>query len=262
MSEKILISGLNMTYVSDRLERQVTALENIDLSIATGEFICLLGPSGCGKTTLLNLIAGFLQPTSGSVLTNGVAVSGPGPDRGVVFQEYGIFPWFTVAQNIAFGPRMRGASKQEQEEVVRHYVDLVHLKGFEHHYPGELSGGMKQRVSIARSLANGPDILLMDEPFGALDAMTRETMQEELLNIWELDKKTCVFVTHSIAEAVYLADRIVILGAHPGRVKEIVEVTLPRLRDRSSTEYFDLYRELDAILRKEMANSQAELTEA
>ncbi len=256
MSEKVRVSDLSMTYVSDRLERQVTALENIELSIDAGEFVCLLGPSGCGKTTLLNLIAGFLQPTSGSVLTDGVVVTGPGPDRGVVFQEYGIFPWFTVAQNIAFGPRMRGASRKEQDEIVRHYVDLVHLEGFEHHYPGELSGGMKQRVSIARSLANGPDILLMDEPFGALDAMTRETMQEELLRIWELDRKTCVFVTHSIAEAVYLADRIVILGAHPGRVKDIVEVTLARLRDRSSTEYFDLYRQVDDILRKEMENSR------
>ena len=262
MNEKVRITGLNMIYVSDRLERSVTALEDIDLSIATGEFVCLLGPSGCGKTTLLNLIAGFLHPTSGSVLVDGVSVDGPGPERGVVFQEYGIFPWFTVAQNIAFGPRMRGASKKEQAEIVRHFVDLVHLKGFEDHYPGELSGGMKQRVSIARTLANGPDILLMDEPFGALDAMTRETMQEELLQIWQLDKRTCIFVTHSIAEAVYLADRIVILGAHPGRVKDIVEVKLERLRDRSSTEYFDLYRHVDATLRKEMAKSREEHEEA
>ena len=255
MNEKVRVSDLSMTYVSDRLERRVTALENIELSIDSGEFVCLLGPSGCGKTTLLNLIAGFLQPTLGSVLTDGVVVTGPGPDRGVVFQEYGIFPWFTVSQNIAFGPRMRGASRKEQEEIVRHYVDLVHLEGFENHYPGELSGGMKQRVSIARSLANGPDILLMDEPFGALDAMTRETMQEELLRIWELDRKTCIFVTHSITEAVYLADRIVILGARPGRVKDIVEVKLARLRDRTSTEYFDLYRQVDGILRKEMEKS-------
>ncbi len=245
-----------MTFVSDRLERHVTALDDINLSIDTGEFVCLLGPSGCGKTTLLNLIAGFLLPTSGSILVDGTAITGPGPERGMVFQEYGIFPWFTVAQNIAFGPRMRGASKQEQEEIVNHYVDLVHLKGFEHHYPGELSGGMKQRVSIARSLANGPDMLLMDEPFGALDAMTRETMQEELLRIWEMDKKTCVFVTHSIGEAVYLADRIVILSAHPGRVKDIVSVDLERLRNRSSAEYFDLYRHVDTILRQEMARSR------
>ena len=255
MNEKVRVSDLSMTYFSDRLERRVTALENIELSIASGEFVCLLGPSGCGKTTLLNLIAGFLQPTSGTVHTDGAVVTGPGPDRGVVFQEYGIFPWFTVSQNIAFGPRMRGASRKEQEEIVRHYVDLVHLEGFENHYPGELSGGMKQRVSIARSLANGPDILLMDEPFGALDAMTRETMQEELLRIWELDRKTCIFVTHSITEAVYLADRIVILGARPGRVKDIVEVKLARLRDRTSTEYFDLYRQVDGILRKEMEKS-------
>lgn len=261
MNEKVHVKDLNMVFVSDRLDREVVALDNINLSVESGEFICLLGPSGCGKTTLLNLIGGFLQATSGAVTVDGKAVSGPGPDRGMVFQEYGIFPWFTVAQNIAFGPRMRGASKTEQQDIVRHYVDLVHLKGFEEHYPGELSGGMKQRVSIARSLANGPDMLLMDEPFGALDAMTRETMQEELLRIWEMDKKTCVFVTHSIAEAVYLADRIVILSAHPGRIKEIVEIKMERLRDRSSEEYFELYRHVDTILREEMART-ARYTEA
>ena len=258
MNEKIRISGLGMRFVSERLDSEITALETIELSIASGEFLCLLGSSGCGKTTLLNLIAGFFQPTSGSIEVNGETVTGPGPERGVVFQEYGIFPWFTVAQNIAFGPRMRGASREEQDEIVRHYVDLVHLKGFEHHYPGELSGGMKQRVSIARSLANGPDILLMDEPFGALDAMTRETMQEELLRIWEMDRKTCVFVTHSITEAVYLADRIVVLTARPGRVKAIVDVELARLRVRSSTEYFELYRQVDQILREELARVPVE----
>jgi nitrate ABC transporter ATP-binding subunit len=257
MTEKIRVSGLDMRFESERLERTVTALEGIDLCVAAGEFICLLGPSGCGKTTLLNLIAGFLQPTQGTIIANGSAVTGPGPERGVVFQEYGLYPWFTVSQNIAFGPRMRGASRAEQEEIVRHYVSLVHLGGFEQHYPGELSGGMKQRVSIARALANRPDILLMDEPFGALDAMTRETMQEELLRIWDAEKRTCVFVTHSINEAIYLADRIVILSARPGRIKDVVRIDLPRLRERASSEFFELYRNVDLILREELARLRA-----
>ena len=252
MSEKIRVEYVGMTFFNERTNREVVALSQVDLSIQEGEFVCLLGPSGCGKTTLLNSVAGFLHPTEGQILVDGKLIKEPGSDRGIVFQEYGLFPWFTVGQNIAFGPRMRGASQKEQNSLIREFVDLVHLQGFEDHYPGELSGGMKQRVSIARVLASGPDILLMDEPFGSLDAQTREIMQEELLRIWEMDKKTCLFVTHSIAEAVYLGDRIVIISARPGRVKQIIDVKIPRLRDRTSAEFFEIYRHVDKTLREEM----------
>jgi ABC-type nitrate/sulfonate/bicarbonate transport system ATPase subunit len=252
---KIRIAGVSKAFTNPRSGQVVPAVEDVDLEIATGEFVCILGPSGCGKTTLLNCLAGFVRPDRGRILKDDRAIETPAPDRGMVFQEYALFPWFTVEQNILFGPRMRGVDRRELRELGRRYVELVNLRGFEHHYPFELSGGMKQRVSLARALANDPEILLMDEPFGALDAQTRELLQEELLKIWERDRKTCVFITHSIAEAVYLADRVVVLTARPGRVKRIVPVEIPRLRDRSSEKFFHCYQDVDAVLREEIARA-------
>jgi len=233
-------------------DRRISALAEVSLQVEDGEFVCLLGPSGCGKTTLLNCVAGFVEPTAGEVLVNGLAVDGPGPERGLVFQEYGLFPWFTVEQNIQYGPKVRGRKKAELKATADYYIRLVNLQGFERQYPRELSGGMKQRVGIARALANQPDVLLLDEPFGALDAQTRERMQGELLKIWRTERRTCVFVTHSIAEAVFLGDRVVVMTARPGRIKHEIVVNLPRPRSRTSEEFVALYREVDEILREEI----------
>lgn len=244
---QIEISTLRKSYGQNG--SAMLALDDITLSIASGEFVCLLGPSGCGKTTLLNCIAGFVQPTSGAIRMNGKPVNGPGAERGMVFQDHGLLPWYTVSQNIGLGPKLRHESADEAEALVRRYVELVGLSGFETRFPAQLSGGMKQRVGIARALANRPQALLMDEPFGALDAQTRQTMQEELLKIWEAERKTIVFVTHSIPEAVFLADRIVVMSARPGRVAQIVEVDIPRVRDRTSQPFTDLYREIENIMK-------------
>ncbi len=200
----------------------VTALERIDLSIRSHEFVTIVGPSGCGKSTLLYLIGGFLQPSEGEILLHGQRIAAPGPERGVVFQKYSLFPWRTVAGNIAYGLEEKGMPKAERERVVREYVKLVHLEGFENRYPRELSGGMQQRVAIAQTLACQPEILLMDEPFGALDAQTRRILQDEVRRIWQRDTKTVLFVTHDVEEAVALGTRIVVMAARPGRIKEIV----------------------------------------
>jgi len=229
------------------------ALVDVSLDVRAGELLCLLGPSGCGKSTLLNIMAGFLAPSSGRVLVDGAGVTGPGADRGVVFQEYALFPWLTVADNVAFGPRLAGAPAAEREKVAARYLDLVGLTAHAAKFPAQLSGGMKQRVAIARALANHPAIVLMDEPFGALDAQTREVMQEELLRIWEQDKKTVVFVTHSISESIFLADRIVVMATRPGTIKEIVDVTMPHPRDRSSAAFVALEREIKRLVREEVA---------
>jgi len=201
--------------------------------VAEGEFVSILGPSGCGKSTLLYIVGGFVQPTEGTVAVNGKTVTGPGPDRGPVFQEFALFPWKTVLGNVMYGPLERGMKKSKAEEKARALIALVHLTGYENFYPKELSGGMKQRVAIARTLAYGPSILLMDEPFGALDAHTRTGMQKELLEIWERDRKTVLFVTHSVEEAVFLSDRVVVLTRSPGRIKDTVEIDLPRPRRRA-----------------------------
>jgi NitT/TauT family transport system ATP-binding protein len=247
---KIDIHELGVVFRWRARVRGIAALQDVSLQVEDGEFVCLLGPSGCGKTTLLNCIAGFVEPTAGKIMVNGVAVDGPGPERGMVFQEYGLFPWFTVEQNIQYGPKVRGL--KGLKAISDHYIRLVNLQGFEHHYPRELSGGMKQRVGIARALANQPDVLLLDEPFGALDAQTRERMQGELLKIWQTERRTCVFVTHSIAEAVFLGDRVVIMTARPGRIKHEMVVNLPRPRGRTSEEFIALYRDVDEILRDEI----------
>jgi NitT/TauT family transport system ATP-binding protein len=222
------------------------AISDVNLEVMDGEFVCLLGPSGCGKTTLLRLVAGLETPTEGVLFLDGKKIEGVNKECGFVFQEYVLFPWRTVRDNIEFGPEVKKMPKEERESISQHYIELVGLKGFENHYPHELSGGMKQRVGIARAYANNPKLLLMDEPFGALDAQTRNLMQAELLRIWEKEHISALFVTHSVDEAVYLADRVAVMSARPGTVKEIFKNDLPRPRVRTSPEANALR---DAILR-------------
>ncbi|HEX3031574.1 MAG TPA: ABC transporter ATP-binding protein [Bacillota bacterium] len=233
-----------------------TALENVDLSIRQGEFICLLGPSGCGKTTLLNLIAGFDKPTSGNITIHGQPVNKPSIDRIAIFQNYGLLPWRTVIKNVEFGLEAKGIGSNERRRIAEEYLKLVGLAEYHKHHPRELSGGMQQRVAIARALAVDPDILFMDEPFGALDAMTRMTMQDEIERIWQEKKKTIIFVTHDIEEAVFLADKIVIMTASPGKMKSIVEVPLGRKRDRTSQEFLNVrtqvFREFELIVQDQI----------
>ncbi len=231
-STVIVSKGLTVGYNLHRERKRLTALKNIDLSVRRGEFVVLVGPSGCGKTTFINAIAGLVEPWEGTIEVNGRPVSGPGPDRAMVFQDYALMPWRTVESNVRmpFELQKLGLSQEEMDERVRRYIELVDLKGFEKSYPYELSGGMKQRVGIARALVGEPDILLADEPFAAIDAMTREAMQGELERFVAKAGQTVVFITHSIDEAVTLADRVVVISYRPGRVKEIVPVNLPRPR--------------------------------
>ncbi|MEO0035768.1 MAG: hypothetical protein RLZZ501_1791 [Pseudomonadota bacterium] len=231
--------------------REMVALGGIDLSIRAGEFVCLLGPSGCGKSTLLNAIAGFAPPTAGRISVDGAPVRGPGPDRAMVFQEYALFPWMTVAKNVAFGLEIKGMPRDEIEIRTRALLDKLSLAEFRDRYPKDLSGGMRQRVAIARVLALDPPILLMDEPFGALDALTRRTLQDELLRLWQETAKTIVFVTHSIEEAIYLADRIVVMTYRPGTIKAVVPIPLPRPRDTAQADFNDLKRELGGLVMAE-----------
>jgi ABC-type nitrate/sulfonate/bicarbonate transport system ATPase subunit len=213
----------------------VHVLEDVNAEIARGEFVCIVGPSGCGKSTLLNIIGGFLRGTSGQVLVEGAPVTGPDPRRIFVFQENGVFPWLNVTENIAFGLRRRDLA--EKARIVRHYTDMVGLTGFESAYPAELSGGMRQRVEIARALAANPDIIYMDEPFGALDFITRLKMRADLVRIWEHERKTILFVTHDIEEAVQLSDRVLIMSRRPATIQEVIEINLPRPRDLDSPGY-------------------------
>jgi NitT/TauT family transport system ATP-binding protein len=209
------------------------AISDISLTIEDGAFVSILGPSGCGKSTLLYIVGGFVSPTEGVAKVKGTAITGPGPDRGPVFQEFALFPWKNVLGNVMYGLRQQGVPRPEAEAQSRRLIEMVGLKGFENFYPKELSGGMKQRVAIARTLAYKPAVLLMDEPFGALDAHTRTRLQNDLLNIWERDRKTVLFVTHSVDEAVFLSDKVVVMTRAPGRIKQIVEIDLPRPRRRA-----------------------------
>jgi NitT/TauT family transport system ATP-binding protein len=231
--------------------RELVALQDISLVIPQGQFTCLLGPSGCGKSTLLNAIAGFSLPTSGSITSDGKLVTEPGPERGMVFQEYALFPWMTVAQNVGFGLEIKGMASAQIEQRVNDLLGMLSLGDFRHRFPKDLSGGMRQRVAIARVLALDSPIMLMDEPFGALDALTRRNLQDELLRIWSELKKTIVFVTHSIEEAIYLADRIVVMTYRPGTVKRDLLVDLPRLRDPAAPEFNALKRELGELVMQE-----------
>jgi NitT/TauT family transport system ATP-binding protein/sulfonate transport system ATP-binding protein len=232
----------------------VRALEPVSLAVAENDFITVLGPSGCGKSTLLRIVAGLDRPSEGRVLLDGRAVTAPGPDRGMVFQSYTLFPWLTVAENIAFGLVERGVPEAQRNETVAAYVERVGLGGFERHYPKQLSGGMQQRTAIARALANDPEILLLDEPFGALDNQTRGLMQELLLGIWERDRKTVMFVTHDIEEAIFVASRVVVMTARPGRIKAEVTVDLPHPRHytmKTSPEFSEIKARLTEEIRAE-----------
>ena len=213
---------------------EMTALNGVSFDIHQNEFVCVVGPSGCGKSTLLNIIGGLEKPTSGTVTVDGKPVEGPGPDRGVVFQQYALFPWLTVEDNVKFGLKLQGKSPEECNEIAQKYIKLVQLEDFAKSYPKELSGGMKQRVAIARAYAVNPEVLLMDEPFGALDAQTRTQLQSELLKTWEKEKKTCFFITHDVEEAIILAQRVVIMYARPGRVKDIVNIDIPYPRTQET----------------------------
>ncbi len=249
------IQGLSKVFRKDR--REIVALDEFDLKIAEGELVCLLGPSGCGKTTVLRIIAGLESATRGEVLVRGKRVTSAGPDRGVVFQEFALFPWLTARRNIEFGLEIKGVPPDKRLEASSRFIDLVGLEGFENAHPKELSGGMKQRVGIARALANDPAVLLMDEPFGSLDAQTRNLMQRELLRIWTATRKTVLFVTHSVDEAVFLADRIVVMTARPGRVREAIEVQLPRPRDRTSREFIAIRGRVLSELDEEFEKARA-----
>jgi ABC-type nitrate/sulfonate/bicarbonate transport system ATPase subunit len=227
---KLLVEGVSRTFPGVQGGTPVRALEPTNLAVAENDFITILGPSGCGKSTLLRIVAGLDRPSAGRVLLDGREVRGPGADRGMVFQSYTLFPWLNVAENIGYGLREKGVPSAERDRIVAAYIEKVGLQGFENHYPKQLSGGMQQRTAIARALANDPEILLLDEPFGALDNQTRSLMQELLLGIWERERKTVLFVTHDIEEAIFLASRVVVMTARPGRIKADVPVDLPHPR--------------------------------
>lgn len=217
-------------------------LEDINLKIATGEFICVLGKSGCGKSTMLNMLAGYLKPDKGRITVNDEDVQGPSAQRGVVFQQHALFPWYTVKENIEFGLKLKKHKKSEVEKIAKQYIDMIGLQGYENAYPSELSGGMAQRVGIARALVNNPQVLLMDEPLGALDAMTRDTMRKELIRIWQISQKTIFFITHSVTEAVYLADRVILLKQGHIAMDERIELVRPRdIRSEKFSKYVDMF---------------------
>jgi ABC-type nitrate/sulfonate/bicarbonate transport system ATPase subunit len=254
------IRGVARAFPSTHGGEPTLALQATDLAAAENDFITILGPSGCGKSTLLRIVAGLDHPTTGEVLLDGRRIIGPGADRGMVFQSYTLFPWLDVLDNVCFGLRERGMARQEQLDVARSFVAKVGLAGFEHHFPKQLSGGMQQRTALARALANGPRMLLMDEPFGALDHQTRELMQELLLGIWEAQRKTVLFVTHDIDEAVFMANRVVVMSARPGRIKVDRRVDLPHPRHysvKTSPVFAELKAELTELVRAEVLATQA-----
>lgn len=232
MKEKIIVDSLSKVFYGRIGETH--ALNNVSLTIAENEFVCVVGPSGCGKSTMLNVIAGLEKPTSGKVYMHDMEITAPGPERGVIFQQYALFPWLTVQKNVEYGLSIKKIPKDERKKIAQKYINMVGLSDFRNAYPKELSGGMRQRVAIARGYATNPEVLLMDEPFGALDAQTRSQLQEDLLHTWEAEKKTCLFITHDVEEAVLLAQRIVIMSARPGRIREIVKVDIPYPRDQKT----------------------------
>ena len=249
---KAKIEIRNVKKVFGNGTKSVTALNDVNFEIPENKFTTIVGPSGCGKSTLLYMLAGFEKPTSGEIILSGKAIDKPAPDRGFVFQDFALFPWRTVLGNITFGLTTNRRSKKEAKEIAMEYINMVNLNGFEHAYPHTLSGGMKQRVAIARAIAYNPEVLLMDEPFGALDAQTRKYMQEELIKIWEKLKKTVVFVTHSVIEAVYLSDYIIVMSARPGKVKGILKADIPRPRNYTGDDYLALREQALDLLEEEV----------
>jgi NitT/TauT family transport system ATP-binding protein len=248
-----LITIQNVTRLFDDPKRKsaVKALDNVSLNVGRNEFLCLLGPSGCGKSTLLNLIAGFDKPTEGTVKVGGNVVTAPGADRGVVFQQPTLMPWLTVWENVAFHFTMRGVGKEIRRKKAQHFIEMVNLKGFENYFPSELSGGMNQRVGIARALLMNPEVILMDEPFGALDEQTKMEMHGELVRIWRDSQSTIVFVTHGIDESLSLGTHVAVMSARPGRIREMIAIDLPRPRDPTSPQFNDYKRHILSLLRPE-----------
>jgi NitT/TauT family transport system ATP-binding protein len=254
----IEIAHLSKIFKDAKRKSDVIALDDINLEVAKNEFLCLLGPSGCGKSTLLNMIAGFEKPTSGTVTVDGLLISAPGADRGVVFQQANLMPWLPIWENVAFHLLLRGGQKGERRAIAQRYIDMVGLTGFENHYPSELSGGMNQRVGIARALLMNPQVILMDEPFGALDEQTRMDMQNELVRIWQQHQGTIVFVTHGIDEALTLGTHVAVMSARPGRIREIIPIDLSRPRDITSPQFNETKRHILDLLRSERANQTLE----
>ncbi len=251
---KLVIENLSRVFPAVHGGAAVTALQPTNLSVGDNDFVTILGPSGCGKSTLLRMVAGLDRPTTGSILLDGHKVTGPGPDRGMVFQSYTLFPWLTIRENIAFGLTEKGVGEAETREITAAYIEKVGLRGFENHWPKQLSGGMQQRTAIARALANDPAVLLLDEPFGALDNQTRALMQELLLGIWEREKKTVLFVTHDIEEAIFIASRCLVMSARPGRIKADIAIELPYPRHytmKTAPEFSDLKARLTEEIRAE-----------
>jgi NitT/TauT family transport system ATP-binding protein len=250
---KIVVEGLSKRF------DDVLAVENVDLTIATGDFVSIVGPSGCGKSTLLYILGGFVAPTAGTLASDGKPIDKPGIDRGIVFQDYALFPWLTVEQNIAYGLQMKGCSRAEISQTVERYIELIGLQGFERRYPRELSGGMRQRVALARTFAYGPEILLLDEPFGALDSQTRELMQDELLRLWRTTNKTIVMVTHDVGEAVYLSTKVCVMSKRPGRIIGTFPIDLDRSGNREaivlSPQYTELHNKVWLTVRRQVVSA-------
>ncbi|MDG6954649.1 MAG: ABC transporter ATP-binding protein [Nitrososphaerota archaeon] len=249
------VTNLTHVYTDSRSHVETKVVDKVSLSFQEGKFVCVLGPSGCGKTTMLNIIAGFIRPTSGSVMFEGKEVKSPGPERAMVFQDYALFPWLTVSGNIQFGLMMKNTPAKDREAKVAEYLEMMGMKGFEHKYPFELSGGMKQRVGLARALAVEPKMLLLDEPFGSLDAQTRRTMQRELFRIMAQAKKTSIFVTHSIDEALFLSDRLIVMSARPAKVLIDIELKSAKPRQRTDKEYSEVYEKVDKVITAEVSKS-------
>lgn len=250
--KKISVVDVNKIYQAKTSRTETVALKHINISIDINEFVTIVGPSGCGKSTLLRMIAGLDTPTSGKIIINGSEVTGPGADRGMVFQTYTLFPWLTVEQNIKFGLKLKKTPEQKTREIVDRYLELIGLTNFRHSYPKELSGGMKQRVAIARALANSPEVLLMDEPFGALDPQTKSAMQELLLKIWRTEKTTVIFITHDIEEAIFLSQRVYVMSACPGELEEEIQINLPRNRTqeiKDSDAFIEIKRKIAKTLK-------------
>jgi len=263
MATKLQAIGLRMEYYQPRTGGRLLALDNVNLAVEEGEFVTIVGPSGCGKTTFINIADGLLKPTGGKIMLDGIEVKGPGLDRAMVFQDPCLLPWRTVLKNVLFGMECQGRDGAKEKDRALKFIKLVGLSGFEDHYPHELSGGMQQRCNLARALTVDPEILIMDEPFAALDAQTREIMQMELLRIWNEARKTVLFITHQINEAIYLADRVIIFGARPGRVKDVLKIDIPRprklsvKREKQFLEYEDrLWNQIEEEVKKTMVADQ------